>query len=164
MNDASSWQAFNALVLTVLGLGISVLLWRTRGAASGIRGLGWSLLPIAAFLTGTLRLLWQIGDAVVDWALRLAFSPLVWAGIVVLGVSVVLFVVSGLMRRRGLGTKGRRPRSRRDRRRERSAEPLPAGRQPAGRPPAGGQPEVGTAGATDDLADIEAILKKHGIS
>ena len=35
-----------------------------------------------------------------SWAVRLVFSPVVWAGVVVAGVSVALFAVSGFLRRR----------------------------------------------------------------
>ena len=78
--DSSTWQALG-VTLTVVGLLVSVLLWRRRGPAAGLRGVAWSLLPAAAGLTGTLRLLWQVGDEVASWAVRLVFSPLVWAGI-----------------------------------------------------------------------------------
>jgi heme exporter protein D len=143
---------FQALtvVLTLSGLVASGLLWRARGAASGLRMLGIALLPVAAYLTGTLRLIWEIGDAVASWAIRFAFSPLVWLGIAVAGVSVLLFVVSSAMRRRGRGVHGNAAEQRR-----RTADPsLPAG---SSRPPA-------TAPGSEDLDDIEAILRKHGIS
>ncbi len=106
--DASTWSAMG-VTLSVVGLAVSVLLWRRRGAASGLRGVAWSLLPAAAGLTGTLRLLWDIGDSVVHWATRLVFSPVVWSGIVLAGVAVVLFGVSGVLRARGAG--GPSPRS-----------------------------------------------------
>src|SRR3954463_5952329 len=104
--DATTWQAFG-LTLTVVGLLLSLVAWRRRGPASGLRGVAWSLLPAAAGLTGTLRLLWEIGDSVASWAARLVFSPIVWVGVVLAGVSAVLFVVSGSMRSRGVGA--RRP-------------------------------------------------------
>ena len=44
----------------------------------------------AAGLTGTLRLIWQIGDSIVSWAVRLVFSPVVWLGLVVAGVAVAV--------------------------------------------------------------------------
>src|SRR3954466_8186443 len=87
----------------MLGLVVSFVLWRVRGPAAGLRGVAWSLLPAAAGLTGTLKLLWQIGDSVVSWAVRLVFSPVVWLGIILAGVSVVLFGVSAAMRNRGVG-------------------------------------------------------------
>jgi hypothetical protein len=130
--DNATWQALG-LVLTLLGGAASVLLWRRRGAASGLRALAWSLLPLAAALTGVLRLTWEIADSVGAWAVRLVFSPVVWLGVVVAGVSLVLFVVSGVLR----------------------------GRRPAGH---GRRTPVVEGRSDDDEADIEAILKKHGIS
>jgi hypothetical protein len=142
--DETTWQALG-LMLTVLGLLLSVLAWRRRGPAAGLRGIAWSLLPLAAGLTGTLRLLWQIGDSIVNWAVRLVFSPVVWLGIAVAGVSLMLFAVSAAMRARGIGA-GRR---------DQAAKPLPreASRKKA-------QPAV----QDKDMDDIEAILRKHGIS
>lgn len=146
--DSTTWQAMG-LVLTVLGLGISVVLWRRRGPASGIRAVGWSLLPLAAGLTGTLRLIGEIGDSIGSWATRLVFSPVVWLGIMVAGVAAVLLGVSGAMRRHGLGTGAR------------TTEPdaLPRKSRAAVKAPKKSLP-----GPTDDSDDIEAILKKHGIS
>jgi len=136
--DNVTWQALT-VILTLMGLVASGLLWRTRGAASGLRMLAIALLPMAAFLTGTLRLLWEIGDAVVSWAVRFAFSPFVWLGIVVAIVSAVLFSVSSVMRRRGLGAKG-----------------LPGSpSRAAAKPQTESEPEPD---------DIEEILRRHGIS
>ncbi len=141
--DNTTWQALG-LTLTVLGLVVSALVWRRRGVGAGLRAVAWSLLPLAAGLTGTLRLLWDIADSIVTWALRLAFSPVVWLGIVLAGVSLVLFVVSGMLRRRTAGTSGER----RAVERHRSST--------AATPP--------RAGGDDDLSEIEDILKRHGIS
>lgn len=104
--DNVTWQALT-VILTLIGLVATGLLWRARGPASGLRMLAFALLPVAAFLTGTLRLLWEIGDAVVSWAARFAFSPFVWLGIAVAGVSAALFAVTSRMRRRELGGKRR---------------------------------------------------------
>ncbi len=142
--DNATWQALG-LTLTLLGLAVSALVWRRRGAPSGLRAVAWSLLPLAAALTGTLRLAWRIADAVVDWAVRLVFSPAVWAGIALAGLAVALFVVAGILRSRSGAGAGRKD------------------EQTAGRPAQGrsvqGRPAVGD----DDLADIEALLRKHGI-
>ena len=70
------------------------------------------------------------------------FSPVVWLGIVLAGVSAVLFVVSGVLRRR---TPSR-------------TRPRPAA---SGRRRGQGKPAVS---GDDDMADIEALLKKHGIA
>ena len=144
--DSSTWQALG-LTLTVLGLLLSVLLWKRRGPASGVRGAAWALLPAAAGLTGTLRLIWEIGDSIVSWALRLVFSPAVWAGVALAGLSLVLFAVSAAMRARGVGTT-------RPVRASGSAKPLPQERSSRQAKP---------AVQDDDMDDIEAILRKHGI-
>ena len=149
--DDITWQVTNGLILTAVGLAVSALLWRRRGVASGIRGVAWSLLPLAAALTGTLTLLWSIGDSIVNWAVRLVFSPVVWLGIMVAGVSVVLFGVSSVMNKRGVGTRGRRPKQVGSKEQTKQAIPPQSG--PAAK-----------SDGDDDLADIESILKKHGIS
>ena len=151
--DSSTWQAVG-LTLSVVGLVLSALLWKRRGAAAGLRGVAWSLLPAAAGLTGTLRLVWDIGDSVVSWATRLVFSPVVWAGIVLAGVSVVLFVISGAMRARGRGGAAKAAGS------AKAVGPTGDDRQlPAKRSSRKAEP----AAQDDDMDDIEAILRKHGI-
>ena len=54
--------------LTLLGLIASWVVWRRRGAAAGLRGVAWSLLPLAAYLTKAVRMLWQIGSAIGSFA------------------------------------------------------------------------------------------------
>ena len=167
--DATTWAAL-ALTLTVLGAVLSFLAWRRRGPAAGLRGVAWTLLPVAAWLTGTLRLAVAVGEEVVGWATRLVFSPTVWTGIGVLGVSVLLFVVTGAMRTRGVGARDR-VRAPRDRRAVGATEPAPTAvttrATKATKAPKGARtPKRGTTGHEsdlDDMDDIEAILKKHGI-
>ena len=157
--DATTWQALG-VALTVVGLLISVLLWRRRGAGSGLRGVAWSLLPAAAGFTGTLRLFWEIGDSVVEWASRLVFSPLMWFGIAIAGVSVVLFGVSAMVR-------GREPaRGRPSGRSDTSPKAASAegSDQTRGLPSTTSRRPATPAVDDDDMADIEAILRKHGIS
>ena len=57
--DATVWQALG-VTLTAVGLLLSGLVWRRRGAASGLRGVAWSLLPLAAALIGLLRVVWEV--------------------------------------------------------------------------------------------------------
>lgn len=135
--DAVTWEALG-LVLTILGLVLSVVVWARRGPAAGLRGVGWSLIPLAAGLTGVLRLGWDIADSVVNWAGRLVFSPVVWLGLVVAGASAACFGVSGLLRRRGKPAK----------------KSLSSGKQ-AALPQKQSDPE---------LAEIEDLLRRHGIS
>jgi hypothetical protein len=160
--DSSTWQALG-LVLTIAGLAVSAILWSRRGPASGLRGAAWSLLPLAAGLTGVLKLGWEITDSVVSWAARLVFSPVVWLGLVVAGVSMVLFVVSGWMRRRGAGGG---PAKQVSGRREDPAGELPRRRSTpaATAAPAGPKGSTGSkASAGDDMDEIEEILRRHGI-
>ena len=89
--------------LTGVGLVLSYLAYRRRGLGSGLRWAAWSLLPIAAYLTGSIEMFWKMGVAIGDFAKGFVFSPKVWAGIALAGLAVVLFVVSGPMRRRGVG-------------------------------------------------------------
>ena len=140
--DSAAWAAL-ALTLTLIGAALTLVAWRRHGLAAGMRGLAWTLVPVAAWLTGTLRLATQIVEDVVSWAARLVFSPAVWIGIIVAIVAAALFVVSGVMRARGAG-RPEHPRKDRE------------VRQP-------GRREVSGPAADDDMADIEAILKKHGI-
>ncbi|MFI6503527.1 cellulose synthase [Nonomuraea typhae] len=149
---------------TGLGLVLSFLAWRRRGAAAGIRGTAWSLLPIAAYLTGAYVLIGGIVGSVVQFVTGLIagiISPLVWAGVALAGLSAVLFVASGVMRARGAG--GGRPRQRKVK------DGVKAGEVPAAQAPAAPQP-VNPAPAPakkrtndDDFSDIEEILKRRGI-
>src|SRR6266498_3458730 len=81
--------------LTGIGLVASWLAWRRRGVAAGLRGAAWSLLPLAAYLTGAVEMLWRIGTAVADWVAGFVFSPRVWSGVIVVGLAVLLYLVSG---------------------------------------------------------------------
>jgi hypothetical protein len=160
--DSTTWAAV-ALLLTVLGAGLTWVAWRRRGPAAGIRGLAWTLLPVAAWLTGTLKLAAEVAGDVATWATRLVFSPVVWAGIVLAGVSVVLFALSGALRSRGIGVRGRAADKA-----TRKARRVEAGNGAAGAvAPAAGAPAPRSKGRhpsdLDDMDDIEAILKKHGI-
>ncbi|SDR25277.1 cellulose synthase [Thermostaphylospora chromogena] len=154
--------------LTGVGLVVSFLLLRRRGAASGLRMAAWSLLPLAAYLTGALPTLWRIGTAVVGFVTGLVFSPAVWAGVALAGLSVVLFLVSGVLRGRA---------------RDRAAAPAERGRQGVAASQAKGVTAGGSAAgasadeatrpmarpakkpaADDDFSDIEEILKRRGIT
>ena len=67
--------------LTLLGLIISWVVWRRRGARAGLRWAAVSLLPLAAYLTHAVKMLWQIGSAIASFATAFIFSPQVWAGV-----------------------------------------------------------------------------------
>jgi hypothetical protein len=158
--------------LTGLGLVLSFLAMRRRGIGAGLRWAAWSLLPLAAYLTGSIEMFWKMGVAIGDFAKGFVFSPRVWSGIAVAGVAVVLFIVSGPMRRRrvkqgqdkraagpGSGAAGAV-----------TASPRTGGGQVATRP---ASPAPATAPAKarkgkndddDDLGDVADILRRHGIT
>ncbi len=140
--------------LTILGLIASWVVWRRRGAGAGLRWVAWSLLPMAAYLTHAVRMLWQIGSAIGSFAASFIFSPQVWAGVALTGLAIVLFVVSGTIRGRT-----RKPGA--------AGADVPAGRaaQPAGAPAGKAlKPAKSKVPADDDdLGDVADILRKHGI-
>ena len=151
--------------LTLLGLIGSWAAWRRRGLASGVRGVAWSLLPVSLYMTGLLELLWDVVKSVSSWVTHLIFSPTVWAGVALFGVSVVLYVVSGLAK----GRRGDAP--------EKTAKPKPAsdaiGELTASGPPAASaqpakkqalQSKPAKGQESSEFDEIEDILKRHGIN
>lgn len=160
--DQTTWTAL-ALTLTVVGGALSYVAYRRRGLAAGLRGVALSLLPLAALLTGTLRLLVAVGGEVSSWATRLVLSPVVWTGVALAGVAVVLWVVAGMLASRGVGVSGRAAEKavRKGERARRQVGGAPAAGAPAATAPAGGHAKP--APRDEDMDEIEAILKKHGI-
>ena len=158
--------------LTGLGLVLSYLTARRRGGGAGLRLAALSLLPLAAYLTGSIEMFWKMGIAVGDFAKGFVFSPRVWAGIALAGLAVVLLIVSGPLRRRRV--------SQRDARAAVPAGPAPGTRASAGqlapRPaglPAPAAPAKAPAKTRkgkkaddddDDLGDVADILRRHGIT
>ncbi|GAA4901449.1 hypothetical protein GCM10023405_22440 [Streptomonospora salina] len=157
--------------LTVVGLIVSWILWRRRGAASGLRGVAWSLLPLAAGLMGLMTILWRLVTDLVGFFVSLAFNPIVWAGVVVAGLAVVLWVASGVMRARGVGvrTGAAAPAAEPGRGAAGSVESAAGagGAAAAGAQGAadaqGAKKKQQQAGGDDDFGDIEDLLRKHGI-
>jgi len=130
-----------SLGVTALGLLISWGLYRRRGAASGLRGAAWSLVPLAAAMTG-----------VTGFLADLAFSPARWAGVAVAGLAVVLYLTSGAMLSRRAGGGGRAVR--------RGGGSAGAAAAPKGRAVEKARP----AGTDPEMAEIEEILRNRGIS
>ena len=168
--------------LTGLGLVLSYLVMRRRGLGSGLRGAAWSLLPLAAYLTGSVKMFWKIGVAIADFAKGFVFSTEVWSGIAVAGLAALLFVVSGPLRRRR-GQRGERGQRAQDQQAVGAARPksgqATAGREIAPRTapaatmartqtptqtPAKARKGKPAAGDDDDLGDVEDILRRHGIT
>jgi hypothetical protein len=149
--DDVTWGALT-FTLTAIGGFYTWWAYNNRGATPAMRGLALTLLPAAAWLTGTLQMFTRIADAIGDWAIHLAFSPKVWLGVILAGCSVALFFLSGFLRNRGVG--GGTPRS--------------ATQPPSPKALSKAKPQPGPlAGESlgDGLDDeIAAILKRRGIS
>ncbi|HEX6446627.1 MAG TPA: cellulose synthase [Streptosporangiales bacterium] len=141
--------------LSGVGLLISIVLWRRRGAASGLRAASWSLLPIGLYLVGLLGVLVPFGFRLASWAAHLVFSLSAWLGLAVIGLAVLLWIVSGVM----LG----RRRARADA--EDGDTAVGPGRDSATKQVTTGR-SSGKAKASDEdeFSDIEEILKRRGIS
>ena len=144
--------------LTLVGLIISFFVWRRRGVAAGLRGVAWSLLPLAAYLIGAIELLWRFGTAIGNFAGSFVFSPKVWAGIIVAIVAVVLFAASGRLRARARRRSGGQA----------AARAVDAGAGPAvtaakpGKAVTTGKRQA--SGVDDDLlGDAAEVLRRHGI-
>ena len=153
--------------LTGLGLVLSYVAMRRRGLGAGLRGAAWSLLPLAAYLTGAIEMFWKMGAAIGDFAKGFVFSAEVWAGIAVTGVAVVLFVASGPLRRRrvkqgegkqAVGAKAAAPGRELAPRTAAVATTAPAGT------PVKARKGKNAADDDDDLGDVEDILRRHGIT
>jgi hypothetical protein len=149
----SSWAGPVFILVTLAGLVLSAIAWRKKGARSGIRGVAWSLLPIAAWLTHALRLIGHIVSSVVQFASGFVFSPTAWLGVILVGVSALLFLVSG-----GIPFVGSR------KRRKAAKEGRAGGGRPPGSVPATRTKAAVPAAQDDDLSDVQDILKRHGIS
>jgi hypothetical protein len=154
--DDVTWGALT-FTLTLLGGIWTWFAFRKRGIASGLRGAAVTLLPLAAYLTKTLRMFTRIGEAIADWAGSLVFNPFLWFGIVLFVVSGALFVVSGAMSSRGIGTGPRKGRKAKAEAQESGTPALPAAESTRNK--GRGEPAI-----DDDMAEIEALLRKRGIS
>ena len=157
--------------LTGLGLVLSFFVMRRRGLGAGLRGAAWSLLPLAAYLTGSVKMFWKMGVAIADFAKGFVLSTEVWSGIAVAGLAALLFVVSGPLRRR----QGKRGQRGQDQQAVGAATTRTAGRDiaprtasvattPSAQTPVKARKGKNAADDDDDLGDVEDILRRHGIT
>jgi hypothetical protein len=171
------------LGLTALGILLSYFAYRRRGLRPAMMGAAWSLLPIAAYLTGATEMLWKVGAAIGQFGSGFVFSPMKWAGIGVTGLAIALFFAAGGRVRRRASREARRA-ARGDRKGEAEGSSTPAAlgkaktspgtqilpterqRVPAERATAATSAKGSRKPALaddDDLKDIEDILRKRGI-
>ncbi|MEO5876252.1 MAG: hypothetical protein ABIS86_24460 [Streptosporangiaceae bacterium] len=134
MSDALLFTV--SLAITLLGLAGSWRVAQRRGYASGARGAAWSLVPMGLYLTG-----------LTEFFTDLVFSPVKWAGVILLGLAGVLYVTSGVKLRAAAGV-----------------EKPPRAARPGRAPKAVDRPGQSPAGLDPDLADIDEILRRRGIN
>jgi len=146
--DEAAWVELT-LSLTVLGGIYTWFAFRSRGFVAGLRGVGFTIIPVALLLTDTLEMATKIGSAVGDWVGNFVFSPASWLGIILAAVSVTCFVVAGFISDRAVGTgesggSGEKPR-----------KELAKGK--------GTKKEPVLSDVDPEMAEIEALLRKRGI-
>jgi hypothetical protein len=142
--DNVSWGAL-ALSLTVLG---GIYTWwalRHRGLTAAVRAAGITLLPLAAWMTGLLQVFGDVANAFTHWFTRLVFSPTVWLGVIIFVVAFVMIGSANMVSRR-INPKPEKA--------ARGASPSKA--VSATKTP---DPLI-----DDEMAEIQAILKKRGIT
>jgi hypothetical protein len=149
------------LIVTIVGLILSFIAWRKKGLRSGLRGVAWSLLPIVMYLTGAIRLVGHLGSAIVQFAGSFVFSPKAWFGVILAGVAVLCFLISGGIPLLG-GTR-RRNKARRQRARESRDSGSHGGPDATPSLPPARQQPPGPAPSDDDLSDVQEILRRRGI-
>jgi hypothetical protein len=130
------------LLLTLVGLVLTVPVARRRGPRAAVRLAAWALVPTALWLTGLIRLLETLVETTVSFAVGLVFSPLVWAGMGLFALTAVLLVVARRLPARPV--------------------PAPGGREVQGR---GAPPAVSGRQQVDaEMAEIEELLRRRGIT
>jgi hypothetical protein len=148
--DDAAWGALT-LSLTLLGGIYTWFAFRSRGFVAGLRGVGFTIIPVALLLTDTLETATRIGSALGDWVGNFAFSPASWLGIILAVVSVACFVTAGFLAERSVG----------------GAKAGEDGEKPArkelGRGKAARKEPV-LSDVDPEMAEIEALLRKRGIS
>jgi hypothetical protein len=162
--------------LTAIGLIASYFAYRRRGLRPALFWAAVALLPIAAYLTGSIEMFWKIGSAIGKFAEGFAFSAERWAGIAVAGLAAALFFAAGGRRRRKAERQARKAARAGQQAGAAGAAAEPAGlesgasgaatkaltttrAEPAKKPARAGK----GAAVDDDMKDIEDILRKRGI-
>jgi hypothetical protein len=129
------------------GLGyLAYLRLQRRDRTGTLRMAALALVPLGLDLAGFVRLGRKVGDAVGHWAINLVFNPLVWIGIIMLGLAALLWFVAGF------GEDA-----------EVAAEPTRLSRKQR-RAVTGSAPVKARQASYDEDPEIEAILRKHGVS
>jgi hypothetical protein len=142
--------------LSVVFLLAAVVAGRRRRPRAAMRWFGVALLPVGIWLAGLVTAARRIGEAIASWAAHVVFDPRVWAGVILIGVGILVLLASGLRRRGGDESGKAVP----------SSPPPPAaapGTRAKAVPAKSGRTKGGAAEQDDDLKEIEEILKRRGI-
>jgi hypothetical protein len=135
----------NALILTAI-LGVFAWWrWRRRGALIGMRWVGVAMLPLALYGIGLFRLAWTVGLAFSRFVTGFVWRSSVWLGLMLALIAVILIILPTKVQGRSATDEAPATRGRR-----------------GGRPRSIGATRSGTP-ADGDMAEIEDILKRHGI-
>jgi hypothetical protein len=113
---------------------------------AAVRAAGITLLPIAAWMTGLLSVFGDVVDTFSNWFAHLIFSPKVWLGMIIFVVAFVMIGGANAMSRR-IDKKSRRGVD-----------------KPKDKPKAVAATTATDPLIDDEMAEIQAILKKRGIS
>jgi hypothetical protein len=142
--------------LTLVGVVVALFAFRRGKRGRAVQGLALALAPVGLYFTGLLRLVWDAVVALVRWATGNVFDLGAWVGFGVLALSIVLWVVGGVLARRTRQAAKTVPAA--------STKPgqVSTGKVPAGKAPAR-RPAAAPAEQDDDMAEIEALLKSRGI-
>ena len=135
------------LVCLVISAGFGYSAFRRsqrRDMRGATRMAALALVPVGLDLAGVVRLGRKVGDAVGHWAIHLVFDPLVWLGLIMLGLAALLWIVTGF------GT---------------PEEPEPQAVASAPRRAVGpSRQKQAPASTLGEDPEIEAILRRHGVS
>jgi len=142
--------------LSVALIALAPFAWRRLGARRGLRWLAVALVPAGLAMSGLAVMFGRMAVAVGRFFTSFVFSPFVWAGFALLAAAVALEFGARAMRARGVGE-------------------APAKTEDAGSTAGIGSsrpqversrdvPASNRAPADDDMADIEALLKRRGIT
>jgi hypothetical protein len=149
-----AWWPWAGL-MTALLLVLTVVTWRRRGAGTGLKLLGVSLLPMAAILLGLQHTLRLVVTAVWDFIRQFVGITTAWIGLGMAALGVLLYLLGGAINARQLS-------------RARAAQPVEDGSRravgPAGSATRGATSTNRKPDGDEDLSDVEEILRRRGIS
>lgn len=172
-----------AIVLAAIGLIYLLLGWlRKRSGRVLMRGLGFVLMPIGLLVMGLMSHIVDGLNAVVDWAKATYMDAWVFAGLVLAGLGLVLYLVGSFVPHVTGDEAGKRRAAIRDRKLAALQASHPVQNPAPASPPAAVKPSAGptpppapapqppstvkppSAPMTDDDKEIDDILKRHGIN